>query len=290
MKTEFPDDNALHASAKLHAAQHRVNYAEALSAVVEIARREALAAASSERSPKRLSDAALDAAAKAYSRSHGVSYSEALTHAVMDLEIGSQAPSYSEQRAEPRSDAAVDIAAQAYARGHNVSYSEGLDHVCESGSGAVEFKEAAQTLTEPIEIFHAGTRPADNGKVYTITAADLAAAAAAYNPALHEAPLTLGHPLNDRPAYGWVNGLEATTDGTLLMRAGQVDPAFAESVKAGRYKKRSASFYAPGDPVNPTPGTWYLRHVAWLGAQPPAVKGLTDVAFGASDAAVTFQF
>jgi hypothetical protein len=50
-------------------------------------------------------------------------------------------------------------------------------------------------------------------------------------------------------------------------------------VADGRVKKRSSSFYHPKDPANPVPGVWYLRHVAWLGAQPPAVKGLKDVAF-----------
>lgn len=284
------DDNALHASAKLYAAQRRVSYSEALTAVVEIARRDAPGAASAEHSPKPISDAALDAAAKAYSRSRGVSYSEALTQVAMELEIGSQAASFSEQRAAPGSDAAVDMAAQAYARSHNVSYSEALDHVCESGAGAVEFREAAQTLAEPIEIFRAGVHVDSLGTRRSFSQADLQATADAYSPARHEAPLTLGHPLNDRPAYGWVSGLEAAADGRLLMRARQLDPAFAESVKAGRYKKRSASFYAPGDPVNPAPGTWYLRHVAWLGAQPPAVKGLADVEFGAPEPAVTFLF
>ena len=41
----------------------------------------------------------------------------------------------------------------------------------------------------------------------------------------------------------------------------QVDPAFAEAVAAGRYKKVSASFYQPNSPHNPVPGVYYLRHV-----------------------------
>ena len=51
----------------------------------------------------------------------------------------------------------------------------------------------------------------------------------------------------------------------------------------GRFKKRSASFYPPEHPNNPTPGKWHLRHVAFLGAQPPAVKGLRDFKDGAPD-------
>lgn len=139
-----------------------------------------------------------------------------------------------------------------------------------------------------IEIFRAGTRTADSGRVYTITPADLAAAAAAYSPALHEAPLTVGHPEGNRPAYGWVAGLQAAGD-VLRTSHRQVEPQFAEMVRGGRFKKRSASFYEPTDPANPKPGVWYLRHVAFLGAQPPAVKGLKDIEFSEAAGAVNFS-
>jgi hypothetical protein len=50
-------------------------------------------------------------------------------------------------------------------------------------------------------------------------------------------------------------------------------------VKAGAYKKVSASFYPKDHPNNPTPGVYALRHVGFLGAQPPAVKGLKPTEF-----------
>ena len=55
-------------------------------------------------------------------------------------------------------------------------------------------------------------------------------------------------------------------------------------VEARRFPKRSASFYPPQAPNNPTPGKWYLRHVAFLGAQPPAIAGLKDIQFSEDDA------
>lgn len=63
-------------------------------------------------------------------------------------------------------------------------------------------------------------------------------------------------------------------------------------VRAGRYKKLSASLYAPDSPANPSPGAWYLRHVGFLGAQPPAIKGLAPVNFAAGDeeGTVTVEF
>jgi hypothetical protein len=56
-----------------------------------------------------------------------------------------------------------------------------------------------------------------------------------------------------------------------------------------QFKKRSASFYPPGHPSNPKPGNWYLRHVAFLGAQPPAIAGLADFADTGAEGAVSFS-
>jgi hypothetical protein len=135
---------------------------------------------------------------------------------------------------------------------------------------------------KPIEIFRPGRHTAMSGQVITFSEGDLAASAAAYDPALHEAPLCVGHPAHDAPAYGWVGGLKFAA-GSLEAAPQQVDPAFAELVTAGRFKKISAAFYAPGAAGNPKPGVYYLRHVAFLGAQPPALKGLKPVQFAASD-------
>lgn len=131
---------------------------------------------------------------------------------------------------------------------------------------------------QPLHIFRAGRHVAQDGQVVEFTAADLAASAAAYDPNLHEAPLTVGHPASNGPAYGWVQRL-AAVDADLDAVPHQVDPAFAELVAAGRYKKISASFYRPDAPANPVPGVWYVRHVGFLGAQPPAVKGLRAPSF-----------
>lgn len=148
---------------------------------------------------------------------------------------------------------------------------------------------STKPLPDGIEVFRAGTRKADNGRTYTITQDDIAASAAAYSSALHEAPLTIGHPASNLPAYGWVGGLQARGDVLVTSEHRDVEPAFAEMVRTRRFPKRSASFYAPDDPENPKPGVWYLRHVGYLGAQPPAVKGLKDIQFSESVRAVSFS-
>ena len=133
-----------------------------------------------------------------------------------------------------------------------------------------------------VEIFRAGRHVAVDGTVVDVSHADLAAIAAAYDPALGEAPHVVGHPKLNAPAYGWVRKLEARDGVLFAAQNDQVDPAFADFVAAGRFKKRSASFFLPNSPGNPKPGAMYLRHVGWLGAAAPAVTGLRDVQFAGS--------
>lgn len=132
-----------------------------------------------------------------------------------------------------------------------------------------------------IEIFKPGRQTAMSGEVVDFSEDDLRATAEAYDPNLHEAPLVIGHPKTDDPAYGWVQSVSYAD--VLGAVPHQVDTAFAEMVNAGRFKKVSASFYKPDSPNNPKPGVYYLRHVGFLGAQPPAVKGLKSASFAASD-------
>lgn len=141
-----------------------------------------------------------------------------------------------------------------------------------------------------IEIFRAGRHTAMTGDTIEFTAEDLAQSAKIYDPKRHEAPLVVGHPKSNAPAYGWVKRL-AAAGSVLTAEPDQVDPAFAEMVTAGRFKKRSASFYKPDAPNNPVPGAYYLKHVGFLGAAAPAVKGLRDAEFADDDdRTITVEF
>lgn len=135
----------------------------------------------------------------------------------------------------------------------------------------------AVTLPDGIEIFRPGRHIDDAGVEHNFSEADVDGMAASYNPELREAPLTVGHPKDNLPAYGWVKSLSRNAAGRLAITPHSVEPQFAEMVVAKRFPKRSASFYPPLAPNNPTPGRWYLRHVAFLGAQPPAIAGLKDI-------------
>jgi len=133
-----------------------------------------------------------------------------------------------------------------------------------------------------IEIFRGGKQRDSEGREYDGDAL-IDGAVAMFDASRHEPPAVVGHPKNNSPAFGWVNELKsAVKDGTkvLLARFRQVVPEFEEAVRKGLYKKRSAAFYPDGS----------LRHVGFLGAAPPAVKGLADLRFGDDDGAVVFEF
>lgn len=148
---------------------------------------------------------------------------------------------------------------------------------------------ASAKSPKPLHIFKPGLHLTLAGESIEFSEADLAATAAAYNPKISKAPLVVGHPKTDDPAKGWTVALSATERG-LFAAANKVDPEFAESVRQGAYGTVSAKFYRPTDPHNPVPGVWYLRHIGFLGAQPPGVKGLDDPEFAeGDDGCVCFQ-
>lgn len=140
------------------------------------------------------------------------------------------------------------------------------------------------------QIFRPGKHVSNAGVSLEFTEEQLRESIAAYDPALHQAPITVGHPKDNLPAYGWVGALsfdeaERTVDAEPV----QLHDEFVMMVKDGRFTKRSASWYLPDAAANPTPGKLYLRHVAFLGAQPPAVKGLRAVEFN-DDETGTIEF
>lgn len=149
-----------------------------------------------------------------------------------------------------------------------------------------------QPLTARIEVFRPGTFRPMQGEPITYSAADLKAVADAYDPATAPAPIVVGHPDTDAPAFGWVKSFEYDTQAErLYANLHEIEPAFAELVKAGRYKKVSMSFFGPDQGHNPVPGSWYPKHVGFLGAAAPAVSGLKNASFaGPSGATFTASF
>lgn len=135
-----------------------------------------------------------------------------------------------------------------------------------------------------VEIFKVGVHTDSAGKTHPYTVADLDDIAKKYNeqPAenRHEAPITIGHPKDNKPAWGWVDYLKRI--GTKLYAVPKdVVAEFQDMFDKKMFKKKSISLYPDG----------LLRHIAFLGAVPPAVKGLSDALFGENEPeAIVFDF
>lgn len=128
------------------------------------------------------------------------------------------------------------------------------------------------------EIFKVGNHTSDKGVSKEYTLDDLNFIASSYNPAESEAPLVIGHPEDNSPAYGWISSLEVTPEGILIANAPdeKINSDFLKVVNEGRYKKRSISLTPEGK----------LRHIGFLGGAAPAIKGLKDIQFSQPSSSV----
>ncbi|GAB62658.1 MAG: hypothetical protein DWB56_14865 [Candidatus Jettenia sp.] len=131
-----------------------------------------------------------------------------------------------------------------------------------------------------IPIFKTGTHTSASGVTREWTEKDLDTIVAKYNPAEYEAPHVIGHPEHDSPAWGWVEALKREGQ-VLYAQSKDFVPEFVEMVRKGLFRKRSIK-------LNPDLS---LVHIGWLGANPPAVRGLANVAFQEKEKeGVTIEF
>jgi len=93
-------------------------------------------------------------------------------------------------------------------------------------------------------------------------------------------PATIGHPESDTaPAFAWFKKVFRKGD-TLVAEMSDVVDEFGTMLKNKMFKNRSIA-------LRPDMS---LRHIAFLGASAPAVKGLADFAFSATDEFTAFDF
>jgi len=143
-------------------------------------------------------------------------------------------------------------------------------------------------FTKRIHVFKAGDQTSAQGVQRKFSPKDLEQVVQTYDPQIHEAPLVIGHAGDNdsTPAYGWIQGFSRQGENLYA------DVAFTDTakdlVKDGHYRKVSISFYSPESAINPHKGKWSARHLALLGASPPAVKGLEPFSFSEADGIFDF--
>ena len=124
-----------------------------------------------------------------------------------------------------------------------------------------------------IDICRAGTWRDMQGRAVSLDRERLDRIVAAHA-AADPAPIVVGHPEADAPAYAWVATLRRVGD-RLQATLRDIAPAFREAVETGRYSGRSIALQ--GDT---------LRHVGFLGGRAPAVPGLAPTRFASEPEAV----
>lgn len=130
-----------------------------------------------------------------------------------------------------------------------------------------------EVMALEVEVFKAGTWTDSSGNTRTWTEEDLEEIVKKYNEQKeHEAPVVIGHPKDNAPAYGWVERLEKRGQ-SIWAKIKPTVQEFVDWVRKGLYKKVSVSLYPD----------LLLRHVGFLGATPPAVKGLSPPEFSEGD-------
>lgn len=127
-----------------------------------------------------------------------------------------------------------------------------------------------------IEVFKSGKHIDSNGNENEWTESDLDTIVNTYNEAIEKdpnliAPAVKGHPKDNDPAYGWVQKLYRLGD--KIKAKIKIVSSFAEEIKEEAYKKVSLSLYE----------NLMLRHIGFLGAVPPAIKGLENVTLDHSE-------
>lgn len=88
------------------------------------------------------------------------------------------------------------------------------------------------------------------------------------------APMVIGHPKANAPAYGWIGDIKRVGK-SLSVKGSNLQDAFATGVKEGLWPNRSVS-------IGKDSNGYYLRHLGFLGAVPPAIEGMDSI-YSASD-------
>ncbi len=140
-----------------------------------------------------------------------------------------------------------------------------------------------------IEVFKAGKHVDASGQVYEFTKEDVKQLAETFDKKRYRVPVVVGHPKVEDPAFGWVSDVKEE-NGSLFVKLGNLVKEFVDAVERGLYRERSISIYHPDSPNNHHKGKWTLKHIGFLGAAAPAVKGLAPLGFTDDVNSIEFKF
>ena len=130
-----------------------------------------------------------------------------------------------------------------------------------------------------MEVFRAGKQTDAAGNSKEWTEKDLDKMVSSFEELGEDVPATIGHNTKNGPAMGWFKKVFRKGD-TLFAELGDIVDEFGVMLKKKMFKNRSIALR----------NDFSLRHIAFLGAEPPAVKGLKDFAFKENDEFKEYEF
>lgn len=117
-------------------------------------------------------------------------------------------------------------------------------------------------------ILKTGNFKDSKGNDCSFTVSDLDKIVETFETKHNRVPITVGHPKSNSPAYGWLNSVKRIGE-NLYCDFKDVQKEFKTAVKEGLFKNRSISLDKD----------FNIRHLAFLGGQAPAIKGLEEFCF-----------
>lgn len=129
-------------------------------------------------------------------------------------------------------------------------------------------------LTDWFPVFVGGEQTDSSGKTQTWSDDDLDQIVTNTNARIanniyNGAPLVIGHPQTDDPAFGWVESVKRIGH-ELYAKGAKVSELLTTGVKDGLWPNRSVR-------IGKSDNGYYLRHIGFLGAAAPAVEGMDPV-------------
>ena len=140
-----------------------------------------------------------------------------------------------------------------------------------------------------IHLLRVGTHTDGNLHTVTFTKKDLKEISSTYDESIFAAPIVLGHEMDSvlgetdaTPSFGWVKKPILSKDGKDLYCEVDFTDDAAKLLDEGHYKHVSVMLYNGNSVHSPVKGKMYIKHIALLGAHPPAIKGLERIKFSES--------
>ncbi len=129
------------------------------------------------------------------------------------------------------------------------------------------------------QIFSTGNHTDSKGNTKEWTTEDLDKIVYQFENVHKNAPVCVGHPQSNSPAYAWLDKVKRIGNG-LYCTFKDVQDEFKTAVNKGLFKNRSISL---DKDLN-------IRHLAFLGGQAPAVKGLEQFCFENQENDIVVEF